>query len=172
MYVDGARDVILQYNEITGSQFGIEVGSEDRNDDSPVTNITVRYNIVKDNLIVGLRIGGYDKGNKTGYVKNTRIYQNVLQNNVSAGTDSAEIVIAKCDGVTFENNKINAIGGLPVSTDFSETVTKNVTFTGNVFTKKGKTRQTVEFYVFNRTVVGIAAFNEIFGENVFEITDI
>ena len=123
--------------------------------------------MIIDNLVVGLRIGGYDSGSKTGYVKNTQIYQNTIQNNVSSGTSSAEIVIAKCDGVRFENNSVRASVGLPVSTDFNESVTKNVTFTANYFSKTGKNASTVEFYIFGRTVTGITAFNDLFGNNTY-----
>ena len=167
LYVDGARDVILQYNEITGSQFGIEIGSEERNDDYPVTNVIVKNNVIKNNLVAGLRVGGYEQGDKTGYVKNTRIYNNVIQNNVAAGADGAEIIIAKCDGVSFEQNRVHASVGLPVATDFTAAVTKNVTFLNNVFSKTGKTANTVEFYIYGRTITGIAAFNDLFGENSY-----
>ncbi len=167
LYVDGARDVILQYNEITGSQFGIEIGSEERNDDYPVTNVIVKNNVMKNNLVAGLRVGGYEQGDKTGYVKNTRIYDNVIQNNVAEGTDGAEIVIAKCDGVSFEKNRVHALVGLIVSTDFTATVTKNVTFVNNIFSKTGKTANTVEFYIYGLTVTGISAFNDLFGTNLY-----
>ena len=88
-----------------------------------------------------------------------------IQNNVRSGVTSAEIVIAKCDGISFERNRIHASVGLPVSTDFTEVVTKNVVFKNNIFSKTGKNGQTVEFYVFGITVTGLAAFNDLFGEN-------
>ena len=167
LYVDGARDCLLQYNVVTDSQFGIEIGSEERNDDYPVKNVVVRYNEVKNNDVVGIRVGGYESGSKTGYVTATEIYGNVFYNNAKNSPDSAEIVIAKCDGIAFYDNKIYSESNAVVGTDFTESVTKNVTFTGNVIYQSGRTSESCSSYIFGKDVVGISAFNAIFGENVY-----
>ena len=77
LYVDGARDIYLAENTVTHSQYGIEIGSEEKNDDYPVKNIIVKNNKVKDNTQTGIRVGGYKK-DKTGVVRKCHIIDNTV----------------------------------------------------------------------------------------------
>lgn len=163
LYVDGARDIILQNNFVSGCAYGIEIGSEERKDDYPVKNILVRNNICKDNTITGIRIGGYEE-DATGVVTSTVVCNNTFIGNCSAD-DGAEIILAKADGVSFYNNVISAKSEcLLVSTDFSEQYIKNITFKNNLFYISDIDGTNVEFYMFGSTLTGFANFNAAYGD--------
>ena len=57
LYIDGSRDIYIAENTIVNSQYGIEIGSEEKNDDYPVTDIVVKNNILKNNTETAFRIG-------------------------------------------------------------------------------------------------------------------
>ena len=60
--------------------YGIEIGSEELQASYPVKNVIVRNNLVYKNSSGGIRVGGYEK-KKTGYVTETKIYNNTLVDN-------------------------------------------------------------------------------------------
>ncbi len=164
LYVDGARDVILDGNISHNNMYGIEIGSEERKDDYPVKNIIVRNNIVYENPCGGIRVGGYDK-NKTGYVKDTRVYNNTLVNN-GQGDDgwNGELCFVKCDSVDVKNNivyKDNSeypmVGGdLPIE------YVKNVTFDSNIYYSPAGAEE-IYFEFGGNGQEGIDAFNAFTG---------
>lgn len=158
LYVDGARDIILQYNKIYDCQYGIEIGSEERQDSYPVKNIIVRSNICYGNSVTGIRVGGYEQ-NATGVVYSTLIINNTLENN-----GRAQIIFAKTDGITVKNNLLLSEGNcLPFATDFNESYTKNLNFTNNMIFVHGVSANEVEFEMFNSTIRGIDGFDGKFG---------
>lgn len=158
LYCDGARDIIFQFNRIENCQFGIEIGSEERQDSYPVINILVRNNLVVNNKVVGMRVGGYETSS-TGYVKNTEFINNTLVNNCT-NSDGGEIVIAKVDGIKFINNLVKNDNNAPfVKTDFTKTYCKNLTFTNNCFNNANQNENDYEFYMFNSSQTGVNAFN-------------
>ena len=132
LYIDGAKDIFLGYNTIENSQYGIEIGSEERKDDYPVKNIVVKENILNGNSVTGLRIGGFDE-EETGVVKDTSI-----ENNQIIGSNTA-VIIAKSDNITFSENQINAEKYF-IDMEFDENYIKNIKFVGNTFTGKGSFR--------------------------------
>ncbi|MGN0824733.1 MAG: hypothetical protein ACI4MB_06740 [Candidatus Coproplasma sp.] len=161
LYVDGSRDIILQNNFISDCAYGIEVGSEERNDSYPVKNILVRSNICKGNSVTGIRVGGYEEV-ETGTVQATYICNNTLSGN---GVDGgAAIIIAKVDGVSFINNVICAEAGLTlISTDFGEAYTQNLSFSNNLFYVSGSDGGDVKFEICGNSIVGFSAFNSLYG---------
>ncbi|MGN0819636.1 MAG: right-handed parallel beta-helix repeat-containing protein [Christensenellaceae bacterium] len=163
LYVDGARDIILQYNTVTNCQYGTEIGSEEKQEQYPVKNILVRNNVVHDNSIVGVRVGGYET-NTTGYVCSTTVLNNTIYNNANT-SGSAEIIIAKVDGISFVNNIVatkNSTNCLVLS-EFGSDYTKNVVFNNNLFYAEGKTKDNAEFYMFNSSQQGLAGFEQKLG---------
>ena len=145
LYVDGARDIFLGYNTVEKSQYGIEIGSEERNDDFPVKNIIVQENHFIDNSVTGIRVGGYDE-EETGFVKDT-----VFKGNEVKGSNTA-IIISKTDNITFNGNDITAEKYF-IYLDFNEKFVKNLKFIGNKFTGKasfkmyGGTRLNLEEFI-------------------------
>ncbi|MGN1372572.1 MAG: hypothetical protein ACI4VK_00835 [Candidatus Coproplasma sp.] len=166
LYVDGAMDIILQNNFISGCAYGIEIGSEERKDEYPVKNITARANICVDNTVTGIRIGGYEEVD-TGVVQSTYIYNNTLIGNGSE--DGAGIILAKIDGVEFANNIISVAAGVElVSTDFSATYTKNFTFKNNLFYVSGDDGSGASFKICDTNITGFATFNSQYvGSNIY-----
>ena len=161
LYVDGARDIILQNNFISSCAYGIEVGSEERNDSYPVKNITVRSNICESNSVTGIRVGGYEQV-QTGTVQSTNICNNTLSGNGADG--GAAIIIAKVDGVSFKNNVISAqTGKTLISCDFGEAYTKNLEFKNNLFYVSGSDGGDVQFEICGNTITGFNAFNTLYG---------
>ncbi|MGN0812889.1 MAG: hypothetical protein ACI4MQ_05245 [Candidatus Coproplasma sp.] len=161
LYVDGARDILLQSNFISGCAYGIEIGSEERNDSYPVKNITVRANICENNTVTGIRIGGYEEV-ATGVVQSTYIYNNTLLNN--GEEDGAGIILAKIDGVEFVNNVISVKAGTPfISTDFGAEYTKNFTFKNNLFYLSGSDGSDAGFNICGTQISGFASFNASYG---------
>ncbi len=160
LYVDGGRDILLQYNTVTKSQFGLEIGSEERSDDYPVKNITVRNNLFYDNTVVGMRVGGYEEDD-TGVVYSTVFINNTLKNN------GDEIVIAKVDGISYINNLITTQkGNIIAKTDFSKSYCKNITFTNNYFNVENTDVEDYEFEMFESYQSGITAFKNATGASV------
>ena len=133
LYVDGARDIYLAENTIEKSQFGIEVGSEEKNDKYPVKNIIVKNNVMRDNTIVGMRVGGFEEDD-TGVVHNCTISGNTI-----SGTHTA-VDITKSNNITFDSNKMLDIDKFFVDMEFTSTYIKNIKFTNNTFSGTGKFR--------------------------------
>lgn len=168
LYVDGARDVILENNTIYGSMYGIEIGSEELQADYPVKNIIARNNLVYNNSAGGIRVGGYDK-KKTGYVIDTKIYNNTLVNNGSGdGGWNGEFCFVKCNNIDVRNNLVYKdnkeypmIGG-----DLAAEYVLNVSFNNNMFYNPlGEDEIYFEFA--KKGAEGIAAFNTQVGGNNF-----
>ena len=133
LYVDGARDIYLAENTVVKSQFGIEVGSEEKNDKYPVKNIIVKNNTMRDNTIVGMRVGGFEEDD-TGVVHNCTISGNTI-----SGTHTA-VDITKSNNITFDGNKMLDIDKFFVDMEFTSTYIKKITFKNNIFSGTGKFR--------------------------------
>ena len=160
LYVDGARDIVLENNILHDNMYGIEIGSEELQADYPVKNIIARNNLVYNNSAGGIRVGGYDK-KKTGYVTATKIYNNTAVNNGEGeGGWNGELCFVKCDGVDVRNNIVYKdnknypmIGG-----DLAKEYVKNVTFSNNVFYNPLGAEE-IYFEFAKESAEGIAAFN-------------
>lgn len=170
LYVDGARDIILENNTIFDSMYGIEIGSEEgHTTDYLVKNIIARNNLVYNNNSGGIRVGGYDK-KKTGYVTDTKIYNNTIVNNGEGdGGWNGELCFVKCDGVDVRNNIVYKdnkeypmIGG-----DLAEQYVLNVTFEKNLFySPLGE--EEIYFEFASKGTEGMSAFNtKVKGNNIF-----
>ena len=135
IYVNGARDIYLAENTIVKSQFGIEVGSEEKNDKYPVKNIVVKNNVMRDNTVVGMRVGGFEEDKDvTGVVYNCTISGNTI-----SGSHTA-VDITKSNNILFDGNKMIDIDKFFVDMEFSSTYIKNIKFTNNIFSGTGKFR--------------------------------
>ena len=131
LYIDGARDIYVAENSIDKSQYGIEIGSEEKNDDFPVTDIIVENNILTGNTLTGIRIGGFEE-DETGIVKNCEIKKNTI-----SGSNNA-VIISKAEDITFDGNKITDCDKYFIEMEFTSTYTKNIEIVNNVFSGKGK----------------------------------
>ena len=133
LYIDGARDIYIAENTVKNSQYGIEIGSEERNDNYPVKNIILKNNILTDNTVTGLRLGGFEE-QETGYVQNCDIVNNVI----SGGHTS--VIISKAKDIIFDGNQMLDIDKYFIDMEFTESFTKNIEIENNVFSGAGKFR--------------------------------
>ena len=133
LYIDGARDIYVAENTISNSQYGIEIGSEEKNDKYPVKNIIVKNNELNDNTITGLRIGGFDEED-TGVVKDCEIVENII-----SGSHTA-VIISKAQNIVFDGNKFLDNDKYFIDMEFSSSYTKNIEIENNVFSGSGKFR--------------------------------
>ena len=164
LYNDGGRDNTFDRNVVYECSGGIEIGSEELQANYPVKNVIVRNNLVYKNSCGGIRVGGYEK-KKTGYVTETKIYNNTLvDNGEGEGGYNGEFCFVKCNGVDVRNNmvykssnKYPLIGG-----DLPAEYTLNVTFNNNVFYDTNSSDSTYFEYK-GSSQEGIDAFNTFVG---------
>jgi hypothetical protein len=83
LYVDGGRDLVLSRNEVSRCDIGIEVASEHTGRVS--TGIVVRSNLLRENLMGGLFMGGYN-ATSTGDVADCLVAHNTFVNNDTLAT--------------------------------------------------------------------------------------
>lgn len=170
LYVDGARDIVLENNRVHHCMYGIEIGSEESKPDYPVKNIIVRNNTVYHNPYGGIIVGGYEE-EETGTVTETTLEGNQLYDNGEGDSGwNGEIYFAKCDGIKVKNNFIcKSNSELPlISSDMSNEFIRNVTFVGNVFSVPAGAEE-VLFQWHGELLEGISAFDsKTGGSNVFE----
>lgn len=102
IYVDGGRDIVIERNEVTECDMGIEIGAE--NPGWQTTNITVRANLVHNNDKIGLVFGGYDAGR--GRVDHCRFLNNTLYKNANASDWQAEIIVNWAASNEVRNNLV------------------------------------------------------------------
>lgn len=129
IYIDGAKDSLIDNNYVSNSQYGIEIGSEEKVLGYYTCNNVVANNLIKNNLYCGIRVGGYDL-NKSGVVKNTIIDNNELINN------RFEIIVNMVDGLKIINNKITTNKYILDTEDFKASEIKNVIFHNNSYSSK------------------------------------
>jgi len=100
IYVDGARDIVIERNICYNNGYGIEVGCEEN---GTASNVTVRDNLLYNNQIAGLAIGGWTTST-TGQVLNCTITNNTFIANNYANDGTGEIDISKASNCVFKNN--------------------------------------------------------------------
>ena len=123
---------MIENNLIYNCQYGIEIGSEEKKTEYPVTAITVRGNICRDNSVCAMRIGGYDT-KTSGVVMNCEIYNNSFIDN----TGDFDVIISMVDNIMFANNIFKTDGGF-IETEFSSSYIKNLKFFNNCFDGKNE----------------------------------
>ncbi len=89
IYVDGARNIIIENNIVAGSDLGIEVGAE--NAGVVARGIVVRNNVVYGNEKVCLVFGGFDVS--AGRVRDSQFLHNTCYQNDTLGTGFGELWI-------------------------------------------------------------------------------
>jgi len=92
IYVDGGTNTIIERNEVSYSNYGIEIASEIKG--KAATNIVMRNNYIHHNQMSGLIMGGSSSSN--GRAKDNLIINNTFYNNNQLRTGDGEI--------TFQNS--------------------------------------------------------------------
>lgn len=78
IYVDGGRDIIVERNQVHHCDIGIEIASEHLA--KSTSGIAVRSNLIRENSMGGLFMGGYDQAT-TGSANNCTVTHNTFYNN-------------------------------------------------------------------------------------------
>ena len=133
LYIDGSRDIYVAENTIVDSQYGIEIGSEEKNDDYPVTNIIVHNNVLKGNTETAIRIGGFEE-EETGVVQNCNITENTI-----SGSHTA-VIVSKAKDINIVGNEMLDADKYFVDIEFSSTYAKRINIENNIFSGTGKFR--------------------------------
>ena len=161
IYLDGARDVEISGNIVYENMYGILVCSEHRDDNYPVTNISISKNTIHDNPDGGISLGGYNT-TLSGMVTNSEIRENILFNNAEVANDgwNGEIGLEKCSNIIVADNEITAHNyQYPViSSITSGDFIRNVTFTNNLYLTGSPEK--IRFRLAGTTYTGLDSWNK------------
>ncbi|GAA0909640.1 hypothetical protein GCM10009552_20550 [Rothia nasimurium] len=89
IYVDGGAFITIERNSIRTSDIGIELASE--RDGKITSNIVARNNVLRDNIVTGMSIGGYKL--KAGGTTYSSVINNTFVNNDTSMSGSGEFQI-------------------------------------------------------------------------------
>ncbi|MDO5388843.1 MAG: right-handed parallel beta-helix repeat-containing protein [Clostridia bacterium] len=168
LYVDGARDIVIENNISHNNQGGIEIGSEERNESYPVKNIVVRNNLIYNNNENGITVGGWNDGSSTGdplsgVVYNTSIYNNTVVNN--AQTYAGQLHIAMVNGLDVRNNIFYTDEKTPfVGSDVDKGQIQNLTFKNNLYYSPNFDENSAEFELMESSQEGMTEWKALTGE--------
>ncbi len=108
IYVDGARNIIVERNLVRDSGRGIGIVSETNN--FPTQECTVRNNLVYNCSLAGIYLGGYigytGGGTNNCYVVNNTIYQNNRDFGYSNEVEGEIRLTENCNNNVINNNMI------------------------------------------------------------------
>ena len=157
IYVDGAKQITLESNEVHDCDYGIEVGAEVRKDAYPTADITVKSNYLYSNSYGGIWIGGYDESD-SGMVRDVSVLENSLRDN-GFSNGEPEIMINRCMGVLFSGNKFernakSAVDLPIIVSEMDEENTSDLSFMNNQFYTETSPDQLI-FLLNKREIIGV-----------------
>ncbi len=106
IYIDGGKDIVVENNTSYNNDYGIEVGCENNGNapnDPSASGITVRNNLLYNNQVCGIAIGGYNYPT-TGKVETTTISNNTCYHDDTNNGYNGELVITYVETSSIENN--------------------------------------------------------------------
>lgn len=110
IYVDGARNIIVERNRVHDCDRGIGIVSE--NDAYPTSNCIVRNNIVSNCYRTGIYLGGYlghtGGGTRNCHVVNNTLYQNNRENGAFGEIEGELRMTEHCFDNVISNNIVYA----------------------------------------------------------------
>jgi hypothetical protein len=171
IYVDGARDIIIERNLSYKNGYGLEVGNEEN---GTAAHITVADNIFYLNIYSGLAVGGYNTAT-TGQVLNCTFRNNTFYENNTLLDGSGEIFITKASNCIFENNIFYTNGQnllyslTPIAPQANNIINYNCWYTA------GKNTNDIQVNWLNTTYATFSAYqtatkqdaNSFFGDPLF-----
>lgn len=162
IWVDGARNLIVERNTVWLSDTGIEVGAV--NPTMVATNVKVRDNLLYLNTEAGISVGGTDA--LTGRVQNCQVTNNTLVLNNISRSREGELRIQYASQVLLENNLIHARPGSKlINIEGGATqVTSNY---NQLFA--GGPAQFMRFSLYGKDIVGLTAYRTASGQDTNSI---
>ncbi len=89
IYVDGGTRIVIERNRVYKSNIGVEIASEHYGRDT--SYVTLRNNLVYNNHIAGIAMGGYDA--KRGSTRHCAVVNNTLYHNDSQHEGNGELLV-------------------------------------------------------------------------------
>ncbi|MDP4098226.1 right-handed parallel beta-helix repeat-containing protein [Paenibacillus sp. P96] len=89
IYVDGGKDSVIEQNYSYNNDIGIEIASEHAG--KSTSNITVRSNVIYNNRLTGIAIGGYD--DERGSTVNCKIVNNTVYKNDTLNDYNGQLLV-------------------------------------------------------------------------------
>lgn len=89
IYVDGGKDSIVEQNYSYNNDIGVEIASEHAG--KSTSNIIVRSNVIYNNRLTGIAMGGYDT--ERGSTVNCKIVNNTVYKNDTLGDGSGQLYV-------------------------------------------------------------------------------
>ncbi len=102
IYIDGGKNIVVEYNKSYHNGYGIEIGCE--NIGKTTDAINVRNNIFYDNQICAIAIGGFAYPSGSGKVTNTTIRNNTCFSNDYSNSGNGELYFSYSENTIIENN--------------------------------------------------------------------
>ncbi|CAM4457454.1 MAG: right-handed parallel beta-helix repeat-containing protein [Paenibacillus macerans] len=89
IYVDGGKDSIIEQNYSYSNDIGLEIASEHAG--KSTSNITVRSNVIYNNRLTGIAMGGYDE--ERGSTVNCKIVNNTVYKNDTLNGYNGQLLV-------------------------------------------------------------------------------
>ncbi|QDY82696.1 DUF5123 domain-containing protein [Paenibacillus polymyxa] len=89
IYVDGGKESIIEQNYSYNNDIGVEIASEHVG--KATSNITVRSNVIYNNRLTGIAMGGYD--DERGSTVNCKIVNNTVYKNDTFDDGSGQLLV-------------------------------------------------------------------------------
>ncbi|MFZ4784379.1 MAG: right-handed parallel beta-helix repeat-containing protein [Flavobacteriales bacterium] len=102
IYVDGATYISIDGNRCEHNGYGIEVGCEHAG--KSASFVTVKNNIVSDNEVAGIALGGYDYPDNSGKIEYVEVRNNTFYKNDFLEDYTGEFFITYMENVEISNN--------------------------------------------------------------------
>ncbi len=133
-YVDGGKNILFERNSVYNCNIGFEIASE--HGGKTTSGIVVRNNLIRENIVLGLSIGGYDSDR--GEALDCVVVNNAFYKNNTESFDwGAEILVQYyCRNNIFKNNVIYSNSDIPLISNSTGTGENNV-FDNNLFYTEG-----------------------------------
>ncbi|WP_438286816.1 DUF1565 domain-containing protein [Paenibacillus hubeiensis] len=118
IYVDGGKESVIERNYSYDNDIGIEIASEHAG--RTTDHITVRSNLVYNNRLAGIAIGGYD--DERGSTSHAKIVNNTLYNNDTLEEGSGQLFVQydTRNNVIQNNIFVASASGVLISNDYTE----------------------------------------------------
>lgn len=142
IYVDGAKNIIIERNTTYTNGHGIEIGCEEN---GSASNITVRENIIYHNQVAGLAVGGYNKST-TGQVIGCNVLNNTFYANDYLNQGYGELNITKVTNCAFKNNIFYTNGQNILLAKQNISPQSGITFSYNIWYTPNKDSNNVKMY--------------------------
>ncbi len=102
IYIDGAKNVVIENNVCSQNGYGIEIGCEHVG--KSADSIFVRNNAFYNNQVASAALGGYDYPTNSGKIKNCSFTNNTCYANDYSVSANGELYLSYSENLLIENN--------------------------------------------------------------------